>query len=238
MFKDRSDENELLDDFMLSNEVVYKNLDEMETLNHWFGSKKLLLGALNEIHRKYPYYFINHQAVIADLGCGNGDLLRAIEQWTKSKCFSPKLLGFDANPTIIHYAIERSKLHSIQYQTEDFLSPQFSQHSFDIVCLNSVCHHFNEEQLIQLVQHLRKQTRIAIIINDLQRHWLSYFAIKFLSRVLNLSYLARNDGPLSVMRAFRKHELIYLLDKAHITSYKLQWKWAFRWKLIIWCEDI
>jgi 2-polyprenyl-3-methyl-5-hydroxy-6-metoxy-1,4-benzoquinol methylase len=238
MFKCRSQKNELLDDFNLSNDLLYKNLDELESLNKWFGSKKLLLEALDEIQRRYQDYFVSHKVVIGDLGCGNGDLLRAIELWAKSKHVSTTLMGFDANPTSIQYAIEQSKLHTIEYKTEDFLLSQFSHHSFDIICLNSVCHHFDEEQLIQLVKHLKKQTRLAIIINDLQRHWLSYYAIKWLSRVLNLSYLARNDGPISVMRAFHKQELIQLLDKAHITSYTLQWKWAFRWKLIIWCEDL
>lgn len=238
MFSNRSDKNELLDDFSLSNEELRKNLDEMEMLNNWLGSKKLLISALNEIQNKYSDDFKKRKIVIGDLGCGNGDLLRTIDQWAKIKCFNTELIGIDANPSIVKYANERSKLHHIQYIMEDILSTQFSQHQFDVVCLNSICHHFNNKTLIYLLQNLIKQTRLAIIINDLQRHWLSYFSIKLLSKLLNFSYLAKNDAPLSVMRAFHQQELIQLLDSAKIKSYQLNRAWAYRWKLLIWCKDL
>lgn len=233
MFNHRSVKKELLDDFSISNEDLRKNLDEMEMLNRWFGSKKVLISALDEIQKKYSRYFKNHKILIGDLGCGNGDLLRAIEQWSQSKKLRVELIGIDANPFVIQYAKKLSTSNNIHYKTENILSNKFSQHKFDIVCLNSVCHHFSDEQLIKLLKHLKKQTHIAIIINDLQRHWLSFYTIKILSRLFNFSALARNDAPLSIMRAFRRQELIQLLAKANITSYELRWAWAFRWKLLI-----
>jgi hypothetical protein len=45
--------------------------------------------------------------------------------------------------------------------------------------------------------------------------------------------MVKHDGPLSVLRGFKKSELIGVLQKAGIESYSLKWKWAFRWQLII-----
>lgn len=237
MFNERLNKKELLDDFSLNDDELRTNLDEMEILNQWIGSKNLLIHALDQIQNKYTSYFSQHPITLGDLGCGNGDLLRAIDQWSKAKNINIKLIGIDANPFVTQYAIQKSQRYQIEYLTKDILSPQFLQHQFDIVSLNSICHHFDNETLIHLLQKLIKQTRVAIIINDLQRHWLSYYSIKLISKIFNFSYLAKHDAPLSVLRAFQRKDLIYLLNQAGITSFDLNWSWAFRWKLIIWCGD-
>jgi 2-polyprenyl-3-methyl-5-hydroxy-6-metoxy-1,4-benzoquinol methylase len=238
VFDKRSDENEIMDDLSLKGDDLRKNLDELEYTNRWFGSKKLLLGALNKIHKTYLSDFNNKQIVIGDFGCGGGDLLRIINHWAKSKKISVKLIGFDANPFMIQYAIEKShSCSNIDYQVLDIYSLEFKQLQFDIIILNSLCHHFSNPSLITLYQQLITQTRLAIIINDLQRHWISYYAIKWLSKLLNFSNLAKHDGALSVLRAFRKQELVDLLCLANIPSYQIRWRWAFRWELIIWLSN-
>jgi hypothetical protein len=45
--------------------------------------------------------------------------------------------------------------------------------------------------------------------------------------------MVKYDAPLSVQRAFKRNELELILEKAGIMNYKLRWKWAFRWQLII-----
>jgi hypothetical protein len=45
--------------------------------------------------------------------------------------------------------------------------------------------------------------------------------------------MVRNDGPLSVKRAFKKEELVALLKNAEIDNYNLTWHWPFRWQLIV-----
>jgi len=45
--------------------------------------------------------------------------------------------------------------------------------------------------------------------------------------------MVRFDAPLSVLRAFKKHELRNVMEKTPMGDYQLKWKWAFRWQLII-----
>ncbi len=105
---------------------------------------------------------------------------------------------------------------------------------FDIVCLNTFCHHLSDTDLIKLLKQLEIQTSTAIIVNDLHRHWIAYLSITWISRLLNFSYLAKHDGPLSVLRAFRKRELIDLIKLADFNCYRIRWRWAFRWEVILW----
>lgn len=237
MFDHRATHQEMLDHSIQDNTSLRRNLDEMELINRWFGSKRLIINCMNKIAHRYPNYFKNNKIVIADLGCGNGDLLRSIDQWAKKNNFNLELIGFDIKPSVIHYAIQKSVSHpTINYHVVDILSDSFNYHLFDIIFLNNVCHHFPDITLIKLFKQLEKQVRLAVVINDLHRHWISYFSIKCLAKLCNFSDLAKNDGPLSVLKAFRKHELMHLLNQAHILQYQIYWVWAFHWNVIIWCQ--
>jgi ubiquinone/menaquinone biosynthesis C-methylase UbiE len=241
VFSKRSDQTELMDDLSLNNDDLRTNLNELEVLNRWVGSKKLLIGALEKVYHNYNHRFEKQKIVIADLCCGSGDLLRTMNDWATTKQLSIELMGIDANPFMIQFASEKSDKSilgtPIQYKVLDIFSSEFKQLRFDIVTINSSCHHFNDTLLLQLFNQLKKQTRLAIIINDLHRHWISYFSIKWLSKLLHFSYLAQHDAPLSVMRAFRKNELIHLFHLAQIHSYEIHWRLLFRWEMIIWLED-
>ncbi len=238
MFNRRAEKQELMDDLSLNNDELRKNLDELEIYNKWLGSKKSLIHALNIISEKYSQHLSNNKIVIADLCCGGGDLLRAVDQWAKSKNLTVELVGIDANPFMIEYATLKSGNYpNIHYKVINIFSHEFSTMRFDIVCINSSCHHFSDEDLVNLFKGLKEQTKLAIIINDLQRHWFSYYAIKLITKLFNISYLAKHDAPLSVLRAFRKNELANILKLANLQSFRIKWAWAFRWNVIVWLKS-
>lgn len=236
MFNKRTTKNELMDDLLLASPALQKNLDELVTMNYWLGSKKALISALNKIYKKHTALFQHKKISIADLGCGSGDLLRAVSVWAKSKKLLVELIGFDANPFIVHYAGKKSQaFNNICYNVSNVMSDEFKTSKFDIICLSSFCHHIGDTELVDLLEQLKQQANLAVIINDLHRHWFAYYTIKIISKLFNLSYLAKYDAPLSVLRAFRKQELIHYAHLAKINHYEISWAWAFRWIMIIWC---
>jgi hypothetical protein len=79
---------------------------------------------------------------------------------------------------------------------------------------------------------MKENSELGFFINDLHRHPVAFFAIKFLTQIFSRSYLVRNDAPLSVARGFKKHEWKTLFKKAGIHDYTIQWKWAFRYLII------
>ena len=204
-------------------------------MNHWLGGKTTLICALNTVYQQRSRSLEAKTITIADLGCGGGDLLRAVHDWAKAKQLNVELMGFDANPFMVRYAVEKSRMFSeIRFKTANVLSDAFTTMRFDIVCLNTFCHHLTDADFIKLLNQLQTQASTAIIVNDLHRHWIAYLSIKLISRLLNFSYLAKHDGPLSVLRAFRKCELIDLIKQAHFDCYRIRWRWAFRWEVILW----
>lgn len=236
MFKERSKEHELMDDARLCGKELMQNLREIEFTNHWLGSESCLRNAFKRIINKCASQFKSHEIEVVDLGCGNGDLLRSIENWLHSQKMRVQLLGVDINPFMIHQARLQSLQNSeIDYQVLDVLSSETKQLEADIFLLNSFTHHLNDEEFIKLLKQLKAHAHIAIIINDLQRHWVSYYAIRILTKLARFSKLAIHDGPLSVLKAFHREELEALLNKAGIIDFEIHWYFAFRWQVIIWC---
>ncbi len=232
MFKHRTAELELMDDLELSSKDLRRNLDELEIINKRLGGYKVVTGALKTLSPELKK--LNREITIADLGCGGGDTLREMAKWTRKQNLKVSFTGIDANNFMLEYA--QPKCHNfpeITFSQQNIFTEDFKKQQFDIVVCSLFCHHFSDVDLVSFFQQFRKQAKVAVIINDLHRHPLAYYSIKTLTKLFSRSYLVKNDAPLSVLRAFRKTELQNLLQTAGITNYKLRWKWAFRWQLII-----
>jgi hypothetical protein len=45
--------------------------------------------------------------------------------------------------------------------------------------------------------------------------------------------MSREDGLVSILRGFKKNELVNFSQKLELKNYKVRWKWAFRYQWII-----
>ncbi|MEM6700748.1 MAG: SAM-dependent methyltransferase, partial [Bacteroidota bacterium] len=115
----------------------------------------------------------------------------------------------------------------------NIFSPEFQALKCDIIHASLFTHHFTQDELFGLFQQFKTQAKLGIIINDLHRHFLAYYSIKWLTHFFSKSDMVKHDAALSVARGFRREELIEILEKAKFRKYQLNWKWAFRWKLVV-----
>lgn len=232
MFEKRSVEKEIMDDLSGGGMEMDQALRELEIINLLLGGNKVSTNGLEMLLKKHS---IKSQPIkIADIGCGGGDILKLMAKWGRNKGIKFDLLGIDANPHVVTYAERNTKEYpEITFQTADIFSPEFRAQKFDIIHCCLFTHHFKDDELIDLFSHLKSQAQIGIIVNDLHRHWLAYYSIKAITKMASKSDMVKNDGPISVLRAFKKEELQNILFSAGIDHYSIKWKWAFRWELII-----
>jgi 2-polyprenyl-3-methyl-5-hydroxy-6-metoxy-1,4-benzoquinol methylase len=230
-FSKRSSSVEIMDDLACDGEVVFQTLRELDMINQWLGGNKVTIDALRNSWRLLPK---DKEIIIADLGCGSGEMLRIISKLAEKENRKVKLIGFDANLHIIEYARRHSdEFSNLSFETTNVFSSAFQNQKFDFALATLFMHHFSEQELIDLFSSLKKQTRSAIIINDIHRHPLAYYSIKVLTHLFSRTPMVKFDAPLSVLRAFKKPELNEVMEKATIRIYHMKWKWAFRWQLII-----
>lgn len=230
MLTQRSNQPELMDDLNLSGGELRRNLQELEVINNWLGGHKVILDALGQLMQLQP----DRVYRIADIGCGGGDTLKSIASWADKKGIKVNLTGVDANEFMVNYARRQcSSFNNIRIEQHDVFSPVFAQEQYDIIVCSLFCHHFTDTQLIRMFRQLHQQAQQAVIINDLHRHWLAYYSIKYITAAFSGSRLVKHDAPLSVWRAFKRNELERLVEQAEIQDYSLCWMWAFRWQLIL-----
>jgi 2-polyprenyl-3-methyl-5-hydroxy-6-metoxy-1,4-benzoquinol methylase len=225
----RSYEPELLDQPGIPKNELFQNLKELDIVNRVLGGHSISLrGIKNLITDKNKTYSI------VDYGCGSGDSLRILSEWGRNNGIRLQLTGIDINSDTIEYAKTVSKgFPNIEFICSDFKSEATRNKKFDIAINCLFCHHLNDEELIDFIQIMNHSTNSGFVINDLQRNWVAYYSIKYITRLFSKSSLVKNDAPLSVWRAFKKNELEKLLQQAGIAEYSISWQWAFRFLVLV-----
>ncbi|WP_235903526.1 methyltransferase domain-containing protein [Taibaiella lutea] len=228
--KYRSKETEIMDDFSMDGEELKTSLDKIAWINRVLGGNNSVLDAVKSIAKKAPGRIIS----IADIGCGNGDMLRAVADMGRKENLHFRLHGIDANECTIQYGKELSAAYpEISYSCSNILHPDFEMDNYDIVLFTLTLHHFSDEEIISLINKTKANVKLAIIINDLERSNLSYLLFTWLSSITGLGNMNKNDGKISIKRGFKRKELKLFSEKLKLESYTIQWKWAFRYQWII-----
>lgn len=230
--KYRTETPEIMDDFTLEGEVLREALDKIAKINQFLGGNSLTLNGVKELILTVPK---SRLITIVDVGCGNGDMLRVLSNYGKENNYSFNLIGIDANAFTVNHAKKLSKSYSnITFQCEDIFEFDFSQSKCDIILCTLTLHHFKNEEIESLLHPFYDNSKLGIVINDLQRSSLAYRLFQIICFLFQLNSMSREDGLTSILRGFKKEELETFSKKLGFKKYKIQWKWAFRYQWIIW----
>jgi 2-polyprenyl-3-methyl-5-hydroxy-6-metoxy-1,4-benzoquinol methylase len=222
----RSTQAEVMDDFHLPSAEIDPVLAGLAKMNRWFGAHQTIIKAL----KKFP---LKTGDSLSDWGCGGGDTLVQLRRWSDKEQLNLKLTGIDAAPATICFARQNSAGCDIDYIQSDVLRDDLKPDQFDIVFSGLFSHHFADEEWVHLIRKMHNCSRRGVIITDLHRHWLLYYAVIGITRLLTKNKMVRVDGPLSVKRSFKRKEIIALMRAAQIDNYNLTWVWPFRWLLVV-----
>lgn len=226
-FSKRSVQAEMMDDFTLGAGTIYPIMDELEVVNKLLGGYSVFLDAFKKLE-------IRDGLSISDWGCGGGDSLRMIADWAHKQGLKINLTGVDATPSAIEYARQKALNYSeISFLVANVMDDCLQPEQFDIIISSLFTHHFEDQSWIRLIQKMYDCARKAVVINDLHRHWFAYYSIGLITGLFSKSEMVKHDSKVSVLRGFTRKELINLLEKAGIKHYTINWKWAFRYQVIL-----
>lgn len=223
-FAKRSYEKELIDAPDISLADTLQTLKELSVINTYLGGHSITIeGFKNLLNGK-------KSVSVCEIGCGGGDNLNVIDKWSNKQNIVVKLIGIDINPRCSE-VIKRTN-SAIEFISADYRKTVF-KHRPDIIFSSLFCHHFADEELIEMLHWMKKNSNKGFFINDLHRHPVAYYFIKLITKFFSKSYLVKKDGPLSVLRSFKKKEWINILQQAGFNRYTIKWKWAFRYLIIV-----
>jgi 2-polyprenyl-3-methyl-5-hydroxy-6-metoxy-1,4-benzoquinol methylase len=226
MFNQRSTQKELLDAEGIPQPDLFRNLFELERINTLLGGHAVTLNGLKQLSLQK-----NRRYRMLDIGSGGGDTLRQVAAWGRKHKYQFELIGVDLKPDCIQYAKEYCKHYpEISFVQNDYKDVVTEEEQYDVIITSLFCHHLNSAELQNLFAWCDAHAKVGFIVNDLHRHPLAYYSISMLTSLFSKSYLVKNDAKLSVLRGFNEHELLTLLEPF---SFELQWKWAFRWLVVV-----
>jgi len=227
----RTDEPEIMDDFALEGAQLTDALDKIAQINQFLGGNTLTLNGIEKLISKVPH---EQKITIVDLGCGNGDMLRTLADYAQKSNRNFHLIGIDANAFTVNYAKECSLSYpNIEYLSKDIFELNFQDINFDIALCTLTLHHFKENDIVWIINELERNAKLGVVVNDLHRSKIAYRLFQLIAMVFNLNEMSKRDGLTSILRGFKKEELLAFSNNLKNSSSSIQWKWAFRYQWII-----
>ncbi|BFM41213.1 methyltransferase domain-containing protein [Synechocystis sp. LKSZ1] len=235
-FQIRTDTDELMDDFSITDERLTEALEQLRWVNRLLGGYSTTMAILAPFLQSRA----GQVTRILDLGTGIADFPEYIVRWAEAQSVDIpiEITAVDANPATIDYAqqtlekrLNDRQRAKISLEVADALALPYADHAFDIGMGAMFLHHFAQPKAIAIVKDLQRVSQHGIIINDLHRHPLAYAGIYSLTRLLPAAPMVRHDGPLSVLRGFRANDLTTIAEGAGLTDFSLRWYFPFRWLL-------
>jgi 2-polyprenyl-3-methyl-5-hydroxy-6-metoxy-1,4-benzoquinol methylase len=166
---------------------------------------------------------------LLDVACGHGDGLRKIRR----RFPNARLTGIDLNPWANRAAIEATDQEAdIAFINGDAFAYQPAQ-KFDFIVCSQFTHHLSNQQVVTYLRWLQGNATKGWFISDLHRHAFAYYGFPLLARALFWHRFAREDGQISIARAFRRTEWDALLREAGITDQRAFVAWYTPFRLCV-----
>jgi SAM-dependent methyltransferase len=220
--KRRSDETEWLDRTDLNPVDLENVLCDLASFNRTFlGHYPLLrwvaraVGGTDETRR----------LTLVDVGCGYGDLLRAVRRWSRRRGIDLNLLGVDHNPETIRIARAATDpadcidFHAINMFELTSTTP------VDLIVSSLVTHHLSDREITEFMRLMERAARRGWAICDLQRSRLLYHFVGLSSRLARFHPMVTRDGQISVARSLTRAEWEARIAEAGISPADVSIRW-------------
>jgi SAM-dependent methyltransferase len=166
---------------------------------------------------------------VLDVACGHGDALRKI----RDRFPDAKLTGIDLNP----WATRAARAATDPAAGIDFINDDAFAYrpveKFDFIITSQFTHHLTDDQVVVFLRWLQDNAAKGWFIGDIQRHLVPYYGFPVLARLMFWHRFVREDGRISIARAFIRPEWESLVHQAGITAQQAAIAWHFPFRLCV-----
>ena len=210
LLAERERRDEQMDDPALDPAVYDRVLADLSRVNRWTFAARPTLNFLKRGTRNLRGFRL------LDVGFGHGDMLRRIAVWARRNGLEAHLVGIDLNPKSEAAAREATPDDlAIDYRTSDYAA---LSDRFDFIVSSLVAHHMTDVQLRDFLRFMEAKAAKGWMINDLHRHIFAWLGFPLLARAIGAHRIVREDGQLSIARAFRPEDWRLALAEAGLSD--------------------
>lgn len=203
-------EPELLDE--APPEEAERSLRDLVRINRLFGGHEALRRTLREDVRAQDGF------TMLDIGAASGDMGAAV-----------RAIYPHSRVTSLDYRDVHLRRAAPPRVVADAFSLPFRHSAFDYVHCSLFLHHFTDQQVIELLRGFGHTARLAVVLTDLERHWIAERALPWTRWLFGWHDLTLHDGPISVRAGWTDRELRAVAEAAGATNVRTRrFRKAFR----------
>lgn len=178
-----------------------RSLRDLTRINRYLGGYRVLRWLMGQVVDSMEGFSL------LDVGAASGDMGAAIRRWypgavVTSFDYRQDHLAAAAHPKLVGDA---------------FAFP-FTPSSFDFVFSSLFLHHFEDQQIAELLKTFSQIARRAVLAIDLDRGPLAVRFLPATKWLFGWDPITLHDGPISVRAAFKRDELLALAHLAGLSS--------------------
>lgn len=236
LLAERAVRPELMDDASAGGPELSAALRQLRVLNRIFHASGPTVYGVERLWRAAGR---PRSLRMLDVGCGSGDVNRALLRWADKHGvdMAIRLIDQSAEACAEAEAMHRNEPRIAVAREDLFESPAGEEigpaveedERADIVTATQLLHHFEGERLTAALQAMLRRARLGVVINDIHRHWLAWLAVWGVSRLLPGNRYIRHDGPLSVAKGFRSADWQALAGSLPGQRLTYRWRPLFRY---------
>lgn len=220
-----------MDDFDMEGAELEKTLLDLDKVNKMLGGNKITVGGVKKLLKNQERI---RPLKIIDVGCGNGSVLKEVAQWGRRQGVEMKLLGIDANRNAMEIAERNlSGFPEVSFRAMDVFSEKFKTLEADIILCTLTLHHFSDKEIKELMIIFSVMANLGVVINDLQRSRAAYYLFIAFCTAFGIREINRKDGLTSILRSFKKQDLVNYGRDLPVSRQEINLKWAFRYQWIL-----
>ena len=190
---------------------IRDNLADLRSYNAWLGGTRLVVRSVGKILARHRH---PARLTLVDVATGSADIPAALARWCQRNIGGAALVaGLDANPDVLREA-SRYRISGVALVQADALNLPYAAGAVDVAFCSNFLHHLDTAGAVEVLREMRRVSRRGLVAVDLIRSRLSLAAVWLLTRLTSFNRVTRNDGPVSVRRAFTPAELKDLARKA------------------------
>jgi 2-polyprenyl-3-methyl-5-hydroxy-6-metoxy-1,4-benzoquinol methylase len=223
----RIDEQELMDSGTASPAELSDALSFLSASNSYLGGWAVMRERLEIWSRAWDKRKI---ITMLDVGTGAADLPLRILSWGRQRRFNIKIVAIDTDEKVLDLARERTEGEaSLSLFHSDLKTFAAAGGRFDYVTGSLFLHHLPPAELVDSLRLCDGLAAKGMLFSDLRRCAAAYAGVRALTCMTGR--VTRNDGPLSVRRAFLPEELEAAAERAGLRYLRVRRGSFFRLSL-------
>lgn len=196
------DLSELMDDPGCDPAGLWRTYAQFRVVNR-------LVAGWGGVYRRFvrPALHPVRSTSLLDIGCGAGDVPRALARWAARDRLALTITGIDPDERAYAYAVAQPAVPGVAFRRASSAELVAEGAGFDLVTSNHVLHHLDDAARQAMLADSARLARQRVVHSDIERSRPAYLGYAIASWPFGRRSFISVDGRRSIRRSYRAEEL-------------------------------